>query len=331
MIRVYTRNNGAIVGTVLPKGQTPPPHAVWIDLVHPDEHERLFVSTALGIDLPDRVEMMEIEASSRLYEEGSTTYLTTNILVGFDTPDSALDAILIAVTPETLITMRYCEPRALSLFTERLKNQAAHFSTREEVLVGLLDAILDRVADILEILGKRTDILSRRIFRPASLTTATGKKPDKKEKQLNEILLGVGLTGDMTHKIRDSLNGIARIITFLGSTQTLQWSAGPLARYHALERDAHSLNEHAQFMVNETTFLLDATLGQINIEQNGIIKIFSVVSVVFMPPTLFASIWGMNFHNIPELSLDWGYYMALCVMVVSAILPLAYFKHRGWL
>ena len=104
-----------------------------------------------------------------------------------------------------------------------------------------------------------------------------------------------------------------------------------MTKFRALQRDVRSLAEASQYMANEASFLLDATLGQINIEQNNIIKIFSVVAVVFLPPTLFASIWGMNFHNMPELNSPFGYYMAICVMVISAILPLFYFRHRGWL
>ena len=327
MITVYSLNQGRIVAKQLEMGEVPPEAALWIDMLNPTEHERLFVSTALGLDLPDTQEMLEIEVSSRLYGEKDALYLTIDILCGFDTPNPEVGVLLIVKTPKHLTTVRYCEPRAIQIFAGRLRNDADLFSTVDDGLLSLLDAITDRIADILETVGASTDMLSRQIFRASSQLP----KASQKERQLQEILHGIGKTGDITHKIRGTINDMVRLTTFLGHRLALTLRADQAAKFHALESDLRSLNDHAQFMSHETTFLLDATLGQINIEQNKIIKIFSVVTVVFLPPTLFASMWGMNFHNIPELNWDHGYYMALAVMLISAILPLAYFKHRGWL
>ena len=316
----------------------PPEGTVWIDLLHPDDHERQFISTALSIDLPDFYQMQEIEASSRLYTEGGAHYLTTDILVGFDTPDSALDTLLIVVTPRCLVTVRYCEPRSIKIFAARIQIESDLICSTADGLISLLDAITDRTADIIEILGDRTDVLSRQIFRrPVMIETNKNKAaeakttPSKREHRLQEILSGIGLAGDSTHKVRDSINSLVRLTTFLGHRLVPGMNGEQTAKFRAVENDLRSLSEHAQFVAHETAFLLDATLGQINIEQNNIIKIFSLVMVAFTPPTFFASMWGMNFHNMPEYALDAGYPIALSIMAVSAIMPLIYFKKRGWM
>ncbi|MFY9288903.1 MAG: magnesium transporter CorA family protein [Alphaproteobacteria bacterium] len=324
MITAYAKENGRFTPINLSKGEMPPEGTAWIDLLNPENNERIFISTALGIDLPTVLEMQEIEASSRLYTEGKATYLTIDVLVGSDTPDPVLDVLLVAMTPNCLVTMRYCEPHAITTFANRIKNQPDLFASVDDGLLAFLDAITDRVADILEVLGRGVDNLSRQIFHRAHTA-------GQKEKQLQDILQGIGRAGDTTHKIRDSINGMARLITFLGPRVTPRLNTEQLIKFQALDRDVNSLGEHAQFVAQETSFLLDATLGQINIEQNNILKIMSVVMVAFTPPTFFASMWGMNFHNIPEYSWSKGYLLAWAVMLMSCVLPLMYFRRRGWL
>lgn len=335
MITAYTREGNHVLPQTLEHGTMPPADTLWVDLLNPDDHERIFISTALGIDLPNVQEMQEIEASSRLYAEGDALYLTTDIMVGFDTPDPELGTLLAVLAGGKLVTVRYCEPRAISIFADRIKNQPALFTTADDGLLALLDAMTDRTADILETLGRQIDDLSRHIFRPTETqgvkSTKNNQQPARREKRLQEILMGIGRAGDTTHKIRDSINDMMRLVTFLGYRLCPRLNTEQLAKHRALEIDLRSLSEHAQFMAHETTFLLDATLGQINIEQNAIIKIFSIVSVVFLPPTLFASIWGMNFQHMPELSSPHGYAIAIGVILVSALMPLAFFKHKGWL
>ncbi len=336
MITVYYRTDDGIACRELETGEAFPARMLWVDLLHPDETERALVAALLGLNLPTRSQMAEIEVSSRLRADGHAAYLTTDVLVGSETPDPEIGDLTVVVAPGCLLTLRYSEPRALAMFAYRIQNQAQLFATQEDGLLAMLDAIVDRTADVLEAIGRRVDDLSLQIFRrgPEEQTIdRRSAKPGRKrkEKQLQEILQGIGRAGDMNHKVRDSVNGMIRLVTFLGPILTHRLNNEQMKKFKALDRDLRSLSEHAQSSAHETSFLLDATLGQINIEQNAIIKIFSVVSVVFMPPTLFASIWGMNFHAIPELSWSWGYYMALGVMVASAVLPLAYFRRRGWL
>ncbi len=323
MIVVYTRQGDVISDAPMLKGQALPANAIWFDLQSPDEGELNFVSQALNIHLPTIADMQAIEASSRLYTRNGTTYLTVDVLAGSDSPNPVLDALLIAVTSSCIVTVRSCEPKSVSTFANRIKEYPDLFVTVEDGLLAILDAITDRIADILEVLGKTADTLSVSIFRSG--------RAMPEEKRLQEILQGIGRVGDTAHKIRDSISGITRLMAYLGPLLTPHLNAGQMAKYQALDRDVISLADHAQFVMQETSFLLDATLGQINIEQNNIIKILSVVMVAFTPPTFFASMWGMNFHNMPEYAFEWGYPMAWGVMIISALIPIFYFKKRGWL
>ena len=343
MITIYARQNGKIAPMPYEVGQAMPADPIWIDMLHPSEEEKLAISGAFQMVLPTRSKMAEIESSSRLNTDGGNIFLTTDILVGAETPNPQVDDLTIVVAPQCLITLRYSEPHAIMIYAHRLQQQPHLFATLEDGLLALLDAITDRTADVLEMIGRHIDDMSQQIFREMTqeLTEEPAdkrrrRKSDRmtgkhKEKHLQQILRGIGQAGDMNHKVRDCVNGTIRLIAYLEPLLTYKLNNEQMTKFRALQRDVRSLAEASQYMANEASFLLDATLGQINIEQNNIIKIFSVVAVVFLPPTLFASIWGMNFHHMPELNEPWGYYLAICVMVTSAILPLLYFRHRGWL
>lgn len=343
MITIYTRQNNKIVPVSFEAGQPMPVEPLWIDMLHPTEDEKAAITSALQIVLPTRSKMAEIESSSRLNTESGNIYLTTDILVGAETPNPQIDDLTIIITPSCLVTLRYSEPHAIMIYAHRLQQQPHLFTTQEDGLIAMLDAITDRTADVLEMIGRHIDDMSQQIFRemtqdlPEDADTKRNRRRNErltgkhKEKHLQEILRGIGQAGDMNHKVRDCVNGIIRLIAFLEPLLTYKLSNEQMTKFRSLQRDVRSLAEASQYMSHEASFLLDATLGQINIEQNAIIKIFSVVAVVFLPPTLFASIWGMNFQFMPELNAPWGYGMAVAVMICSAIVPLLYFKHRGWL
>ena len=351
MIRAFYRDGGQIRDRQMMANETLPEGLCWLDLLSPDEFERIAVNKSLGLDLPTRSEMEEIEASSRLYvENDGTIYLTTSVMTGVGTPTPGESDLTIVIGPKALVTMRYAEPRSIEIFSTRIRKQPELTNSVDESLLALLDSIVDRTADILEYIGRHVDELSRRIFfssdelaenkeQPLTKTSVPlcgAAKPTKRVKQheerLTEILRGIGQSGDMLHRVRDSLSNLIRLMAFLGPLVTTGRLQGEqLTKFRTLDRDLRSLVDHAQFLANETSFLLDATLGQINVEQNRIIKTFSVMSVGFLPPTMLASIWGMNFHNMPELNTPWGYWAALVIIIISAIMPFLYFKRRGWL
>lgn len=325
MITVYTLAHGR-----LEKGDASAlsDAALWIDLLEPTEDEERAVERLLGIDLPTREEMQEIEASSRLYRQQEAIFMTAPVLTASDTPNPLNTPIAFVLTRGCTVTVRHATPQPFATFANRAVKARALCQTADAVLVELLDTIIDRLADVLERIGFDLESLSRDIFEapPTAAGTPSGGRRD-----FRPILHAIGRSGDLTSKARDSLLGINRIVTFLMQSDEIQVRKENRPRVKTMSRDISSLSEHAMFLSGKITFLLDATLGLINIQQNDIIKIFSVVAVVFLPPTLIASLYGMNFEIMPELSWPFGYPFALALMVLSAVLPYLYFKRRGWL
>jgi magnesium transporter len=193
-------------------------------------------------------------------------------------------------------------------------------------LFWLLDQVIARAADVLERVSQDVDALSALIF--AQGRAKGGERPD-----LVEAIGRIGRDGDTTSKVRESLHTLQRVLLAIGTSELLPASARKEARTKAkaLNRDVHSLMEHTGFVTSNVNLLLDATLGMINIEQTNIIKTFSVLAIVFLPPTMIASIYGMNFDIMPEIHWRLGYPFALLLMVASAVLPYWFFKHKRWL
>ena len=312
---------------------TPPvalPHAghamagVWYDLLAPTRDEEKVLESLLGVELPTREDMHEIEISSRLYSEDGAHFLTALIPAHTDHDDAVLSPVTFVLTPEALVTIRYAEPRVFSLYQQRAVRASGGKLTPATILLGLLETVVDRIADILERVGAEVDEISRAIFGPP------GGSAPQKGPALKTTIEAIGRKGDFNSNLRVSLVTLDRLASFLGP-RMLNAPKELRETLKLVTSDVRSLADHSDFIGQKITFLLDATLGLINIEQNGIIKIFSVASVIFLPPTLIASIYGMNFDVMPELHFRFGYAMALGMMVVSAILPYAYFKRRGWL
>ena len=298
---------------------------VWVDMVHPTSDEEAAVQRALKVELPTREEMQEIEISSRLYRENGSLYMTATLLSNTDTENPEAKPATFILSGDRLLTIRYTEPRPFRAFATRVQRVGGGFVRGDAVLVGLLDAIVDRTADILERIAADIDMISRDIFEYES------KQPTK-SRDFQDVLHRIGRKGDLNSKSRESLVSIGRLLAFLNQSLDVQKSGmDAKSRIDTLIHDVHALTDHATFLSNKINFLLDATLGMINTEQNAIIKIFSVAAVAMMPPTLIASIYGMNFKVMPELSFPFGYPLALLLMIGSALLPWWYFKRRGWL
>jgi magnesium transporter len=283
------------------------------------------VERTLGIDVPMREEMEEIEISSRLYFEDGAAFMTATLPALTDSDDPHLAPVTFVLTGERLVTVRYHEPRAFQTLTARARRVAMGCHNGETVLIALLEIQVDRLADVLERIGREIAQISQDVFQQR------GPKPSRSS-NFQTILEAIGRKGDLTSNIRQCLGSLERMIGFLGQVTLQSKSDKDLrVRIRTLARDCQSIIDHASFLTQKVTFLLDATLGLINIEQNAIIKIFSVAAVVFLPPTLIASIYGMNFKVMPELAWPFGYPLAVLFMVISAILPFWYFKRRGWL
>lgn len=323
MISIYTRAEGVVSASSLIEDGVLPADTVWIDLYAPTAEEERGVERALEVEMPTHEEMREIEVSSRLYQEGAAIYMTATILAKSDTPQPEATVVTFILVGEVLVTLRYAEPAPFRTFTSRCQRQQFLRSSGEAVLMGLLDAVIDRIADLLERIGFDIDAMSSQVFEPSG-NGSSGS-------DFKALLRRIGRNGDLASKCRESLVSISRMLTFITSLADLPARKDIDARIGTLSHDVQSLSDHSAFLSNKVNFLLDATLGMLNIEQTNIIKIFSVAATVFLPPTLIASIYGMNFQHMPELDWPWGYPIALLLMVASAIAPYFYFKHKHWL
>lgn len=302
---------------------------IWLDLRSPSAEEVRFVERALGIAVPSREEMQEIEASSRVYEECEALFLTATLLFHADEPPPATTEITFVLKGDRLVTLRYEDPQPFRTLKSRLERTGAGLATGQAVFFWLMEQIVARLADILEKTDLEVDTLSSKIFGAAN---KNGKR-SADQPDLVDTVERIGRSGDTTAKLRESLLTLQRVLLAVGVSElaALGNKKDTRTRAKALLRDVQSLLDHTAFLSQKIGFLLEATLGLINIEQNKIIKIFSVVAVVFLPPTLIASIYGMNFEYMPELSWPLGYPFALALMVLSAVLPYWLFKKRGWL
>ena len=302
-----------------------PESAVWIDLVKPTAEEDKAVERLAGIAVPTRADMQEIEISSRLYIENGARYMTATLMCHSDTDMPRTTAVTFILAGHRLVTVRYDTPKPFALVEHKLARSCSPSITGEMVLMELLDAVIDRCADILERAGADIDQVSHEIFEPEAERHGHAK-------QYSQILIEIGRKGDLTSKVRESLVSIGRVVTFMSAVmEGVKWSKDMREQLKTMQRDVSSLTDHASYLSSKITFVLDAMLGVVNLEQNNIIKLFSVMAVVLMPPTLIASIYGMNFHSMPELSWSLGYPYALGAMALSALLPFLFFRWKKWL
>ena len=310
-------------------GDTVPAESVWLDLLDPSDDERAMVQAATGLRVPRRDEIVEIESSSRLRLENAAIYLSMPVAAPNVDGSRSITALGLVLSRGHLLTLRYAALPVFDRFAADIGDRdtpAAMGSS--DIMVGLLEAVVDRLADMLERLSGDLDTLSRRIFH-------TDAKDDRRRRNEDTVLRAtlrrIGIAGDLVSNLRGSLLGIGRIVPYL-SEHAAPWLPAPLTpRLVALRQDVGSLTEYAAQMLGTVQFLLDATLGFLGIEQNNGIKVLTVVSVVGIPPTLIASIYGMNFKFMPELQWAWGYPYGLTLILLSVVLPLVWFRVKGWL
>ena len=319
MITAYVRTNGTLTPVTVQLDEQLPDDAIWIDLLGPSREEEKLAERALAIALPTREEMREIEISSRLYQENGALFMTATLMTQADTLSPETEPVTFILVGHRLLTIRYANPQPFQLFALQVQRQPDSCLSGDSVLAGLLDAIVDRIADVLEKVQHDMNQVSRIIF-------ARQHKTD-----FEEVLRSIGLAEGLTSRARESLVSIARLLSFLSRPAEGKPSKPFSRSLKTLSRDVLALSDHSSFLANNITFMLNATLGMVNIEQTDIIKIFSVASVVFLPPTLIASIYGMNFSWMPERDWSFGYPISVILMIVSGVLPYLYFKRRGWL
>jgi magnesium transporter len=307
--------------TILPPGADLA-QAIWIDLYRPQPEQAAAVA-ALGIDVPTLDDMEEIEISNRLYREGATEYMT--VVIPGQTVDKSQIAgpVTFILNKDRLVTVRHHVPRPFETFPDRADKGTAGCTTPFKLFVGLIEEIVSRQADLLEAAGRALDQTAARVF---------DGKADRSPDLLQNALEQIGREGEVLARVRLGLLTIERMLSVFSLWETTSKEAqAHRSHLKGLTRDIQSLEVHADFLSGRVSLVSDTTLGMINLAQNKTVRIVSVVAALFLPPTLIASIYGMNFDVMPELALHWGYPMALGLMGASALFTWAYFKWKGWL
>ena len=302
-------------------------NAIWVDLAHPTAKEETFIEDLLGINIPTREEMHKLEFSSRLYQRNNTLFATIIIITQADTPHPESHALTFILHNKWLITVRYVKEPPYNTVLINTKLNATLSQKGSFVLSAMLEDITEKLADTLENITHNTEELSRLIFKYdyASNRFSKAGKPNFKD-----IISRISHNEDLLAKVRESLFTITRMLSFILRTSYFEAHENkkPIAM---IMQDTSFLIEHATFLSSKIKFLLDAALGMINIEQSSIIKIVSVAAVLFLSPTLVASIYGMNFQYMPELKWHFGYPLAIILMILAGFFPYKYFKYKGWL
>ena len=298
--------------------------ALWVDLAKPTPEEAARV-TPMVPEVPSLEDMEEIEVSARLYREAGFDIMT--ILV----PGLSRDDMVTPITGPVafilgqgrLVTVRYHTPRPFETYPTRAAKTGMGCATAERIFLGLCEEIIGRIADLMEGAGRALDALTRQLFAPHA------QLPPE---MLQEALGQAGRQSDMVANCRLSLLTLDRALGFFRVGLEERGHADPFKpTIIGLSRDVQALEVHGDYLTARVAQVTDATLGMINLAQNTTVRIVSVVAVLFLPPTLIASVYGMNFRNMPELNFHLGYPMALILMLASAVVTYGLFKWKKWL
>lgn len=325
MLRLITQQ-AQLIDWADPKQHPLPDNAVFLDLLNPTRDEEVQAEQWLEYQLPTREEMQEIEESSRLYVENNTLYMTAWLPVGLDTPDPENTSITFVINQETLATVRYADPLSFRALPDMVKRLCVAPVSSDAVFLLLVERIVARIADALQRVESDMKRVSRDLFSTKS------QNPDGRAAcDLNEVVKMLGRRNQLVSSLRESLVSLTRVLQFF-LHNAAGWMRGELAaQFRSVMRDVKSMDDYTNQQTNEMTFLLDATLGLINNQQNQIIKILTVASLVFLPPTLIAGIYGMNFHHMPELDKSWGYPFAWVFILLSGVVPILFLKWKRML
>jgi magnesium transporter len=303
-----------------------PADVIWIDLVSPTPEESAFVESQRKVRIPSIEALREIESSSRLAVDHDVIYLSVPAVAAGDTPDAHLTPAGFILNENLLITIRFAPLSTFDTVAEQVKQDKA-LQSATAVFAALLEAMVDRGADVLERLGAELDKVSKSVFRG---DPSRPRRTVRSNNSLRRALTAVGMTGDRLALARDALLGVSRVAPYVLSLRKAWITPEMQARLEAVNKDILSLNDYEGQLSNKVQFLLDAILGFISIQQNDIFKVLTIVSVVGIPPMQVAGIYGMNFKYMPELNWVAGYPFGLAMIILSALIPLAWFRWRGW-
>ncbi|OSP55979.1 magnesium transporter CorA family protein [Pseudoruegeria sp. SK021] len=302
--------------------EAPLADAIWIDLLSPLPQQVARVD-ALGVDVPSRQEMEEIELSNRLYHDDNAIYMTVMLPGMSHDKKPTSGPVTLILTAQTLVTVRHHSPTPFDTFAQHSGRSAAGCTTSGRVLLGLTEEIIGRLADLMEGIGKTLDDVGHHTF-----DLDVTQRPD----DLRACLTDIGRQGERLNNVRLGLLTMERALSHFSQLPHVKAEGKSLPKLVAAQlRDIEALGVHADFLSQRIGLSTDTTLGMINLAQNSTARILSVVATLFMPPTLLSSIYGMNFVNMPELQSEWGYPVMLLTMLISALGTYRFFKWKGWL
>lgn len=298
-----------------------PSTAIWIDLLNPTREQERAVEQFLGIEIPTREEMLEIEVSNRLYSDKGAHYMTATMMTKVDSGAPETHAVTFMLTERMLVSIRYTDATSFRTFMANAPKLPAGLHDGMSMFLGLMESIVNRIADILERLDRDIDRITKDIF-------SNPEVPEKKNTNYHCVLDRIGRCGNLSSKIHQSLVTFGRVIAYATHHKEAMRPENQL-KFDDIRKDIMGLSDHGTYLTGRVNFLLDATLGMISIQQNSVFRVLSIASLVFLPPTLVAGIYGMNFEYIPELKWMYGYPLAILFMLIAAILPYVYLKKRG--
>ena len=315
--------------SAIPDGQPHRDKLVWVDLFNATVDEVAATERSLKMAIPTIASLSEIEKSSRMRWDGDAIVVSVPLPMPA-TGGAQLAPVGFVLRSDVLVTVRTDAVQIFEQFVAEFEKHAPTDTTPASIMTGLFETMVDALADRLEEIGSVLDTLASDIFRAEAPSRNGGTVTKIDSLALRVLLRKVGSLGQVLGKLRASLLTAVRIVPFL-QTEAKQWLLeGAANRLATVKADLASLDEYEGHLSNKVQFLLDAALGLINMDQNDSFKVLTVVSVVGIPPTLIASIYGMNFHYMPELSWPWGYAYGLALIVLSAVIPLVWFKLKGW-
>ncbi len=287
---------------------------LWIDLLYPELDEINWVSVNFEVEFPTKQKTEEIEISSRYWEDEESITINTYFLIK-EKETAYNETVTFILKKHFIVTSRYKELRTFNEFIKKLKMNPKQYEDGFHILAGIFEIRIDSDADTLEYLAKELTKLSRLVLTGIDIT--------------EQVIESISAYEDLNMTIRENLIDKQRILSSLLKSYKIPKALRE--EFRIMIKDVNSLIDYTTFNFERLDYLQNTFLGLLNIEQNKVIKIFTVMSVIFLPPTLIASIYGMNFQFMPELSWKYGYPLALLMMVLSAIVPLLIFKRKGWL
>lgn len=324
-MHIFVEENRHVLRCEPEQGSPIPTNTIWIDLLNPTRTEEQLVEEFLCMEVPTHEEMREIEVSSRLRQEHGAFYMTATMVTKVDSGAPETHAVTFMLTDHVFVSIRYVDATSFRRFLNNAPKLLAGDHDGASLFLGLIESVVDRMADILERLDHDIDRITKDIFRNPE-APETGQR----DTNYQHVLDRIGRCGDLSSKIHESMVTYGRVMAFASHHKKMR-QPEHIETLEVLRKDITGLIDHCTYLTGRVQFLLDATLGMISIQQNGVFRVLSIASLVLMPPTLVAGIYGMNFKLIPELDWNWGYPTSLVLMLFTAILPYAYLKKRKYL